>query len=255
MKTYKYPLGKQSNTIRIGNLLDDMWQVHEYFHKWQRQRYKDDWLPYANYAAMCAHLTELKRTTHPHWNALPSQAIQQELKRIDTAYQRFFNKLGGRPKIKKRHKFKSITYPGEAGWSLKNNRITLTFRKWNSKTRKWQFDKVPYTFHKHRQWHGTLSRITIKRDACGNYWLYIITTYTDFKPLSTTGQSVGTDFGMKDAYLTLSTGEKKQHPQPLKHSLNKLRTLSKALSRKQKGSNNWWRMVRALAQLYRKIAN
>ena len=27
MKTYKYPLGKQSNTIRIGNLLDDMWTV------------------------------------------------------------------------------------------------------------------------------------------------------------------------------------------------------------------------------------
>ena len=89
MKTYKYPLGKQSNTIRIGNLLDDMWQVHEYFHKWQRQRYKDR-LPYANYTVMCAHLAELKRTTHPHWNALPSQAIQQELKRIHLAYDRFF---------------------------------------------------------------------------------------------------------------------------------------------------------------------
>ena len=202
-----------------------MWQVHEYFHKWQRQRYKDGRFPYANYNAMSAHLTDLKRTTHPHWNALPSQAIQEELKRIDTAYQRFLNKLGGRPKIKKRHKFKSITYPGKAGWSLKNNRITLTFRKWDNG--KWRFDRVPYTFHKHRQWHGTLSRITIKRDVCGNYWLYIITTYTDFKPLPTTGQSVGADFGMKDAYLTLSTGEKKQHP--LKHSLQELRKLNKAV--------------------------
>ena len=62
MKTYKYPLGKQSNTIRLGNLLDDMWQVHGYFHKWQRQRYKDE-LPYANYNAMAAHLTALKRDT------------------------------------------------------------------------------------------------------------------------------------------------------------------------------------------------
>ena len=254
MKSYKYPLGKQSNTIRIGNLLDDMWQVHEYFHKWQRQRYKDE-LPYANYHAMSAHLTELKRTTHPHWNALPSQAIQEELKRIDKAYERFFNKLGGRPRIKKRHKFKSITFPGQAGWSLKNNRITLTFRKWNPKTRKWQFDKVPYTFHKHRQWHGRISRITIKRDACGDYWLCITTTYTDFRPLPTTGKSVGADFGMKDAYLTLSTGEKIQHPQPLKHSLNKLRSLNKELSRKKKGSNAWWRCVRKLARLYRKITN
>ncbi len=255
MKTYKYPLGKQSNIIRIGNLLDDMWQVHVYFHEWQRQRHKDG-LPSVNFEGMCDHVKVLKDTTHPHWKALPSQAIQQELKRIHKAYDRFFKKLGGRPKIKKCHKFKSITYPGESGWSLKNNRITLTFRKWNPKTRKWQFDKVPYTFHKHRQWKpGTISYITIKRDNCGTYWLCITTTYTDFKPLPTTGKSVGADFGMKDAYLTLSTGEKIQHPQPLKHTLNKLRSLNKELSRKVKGSNGWWRCVRAIARLYRKITN
>ena len=254
MKTYKYPLGKQSNTIRIGNLLDDMWQVHEYFHKWQRQRYKDG-LPYVNFEGMCDELSELKRTTHPHWNALPSQAIQQELKRIHKAYDRFFKKLGGRPKIKKRHKFKSITFPGHAGWSLKNNRITLTFRKWDPHRRKWRFDKVPYTFHKHRQWHGIISRITIKRDSCSRYWLCITTTYRDFKPLPTTGESVGADFGMKDAYLTLSTGEKIQHPQPLKQSLAKLRKFNKDLSRSQKGSNGWWRCVRQIARLFRKISN
>ena len=41
--------------------------------------------------------------------------MQEELRRIDTAYQRFFNKLGGKPKRKPKHKFKSITYPGQAG--------------------------------------------------------------------------------------------------------------------------------------------
>ena len=223
------------------------------FHrKWQRQRYEDG-LPYANYNAMSADLTDLKRTTHPHWHALPSQAIEEELKRIDAAYDRFFKKLGGRPRIKKRHKFKAIPFAGQAGWSLKNNRITITFRKWEPG--KWRFDGVPYTFHNHRQWHGTLVRITLKRDTCGNYSLYIITTYTDFKPLPTTGESVGADFGMKAASLTLSTGEKKQHPQPFKQSLKQLRTLNKSLSRKVKGSHAWWRCVRLLARLYRKISN
>ena len=251
MKTYKYPLYDQSNCIRLGNLLDDMWQVHEYFHKWQRQRYKDG-LPYANHAAMCSHLTDLKRTTHPHWKSLPSQAIQEELKRIDKAYIRFFKKLGGRPKIKKRHKFKSFTLK-QAGWSLKDNRLTLNFRKWNNG--KWRHDKVAYTFHKHREFEGNIRFLTIKRDNCGDYWLYLITDFVETKPLPTTGKSVGADFGMKDAYLTLSTGEKKQHPQPLKHSLDELRSLNKALSRKQKGSHGWWRCVRQLARLYRKIAN
>ena len=252
MKTYKYKFVHQSNCIRIGNLLDDMWQVHEYFHKWQRQRYKDG-LSYANYHAMSAHLTELKRTTHPHWKALPSQAIQQELRRIDTAYQRFFNKLGGRPHIKPRHKFKSITFPGQAGWELKNNRITLNFRKWENG--KWRYDRVPYTFFIHRQWHGSIRRITIKRDNCGDYWLCIIMNYTDMERLPTTGQSVGADFGMKDAFLTLSNSEKIQSPQFLKQSLKELRTLNKALSRKVKGSRNWWRYVLQLTRLYRHIAN
>ena len=251
MKTYKYKFSDQSNCIRLGNLLDDMWQVHEYFHKWQRQRYKDG-LPYANYEAMCLHVTDLKRTTHPHWNALPSQAIQEELRRIDNAYIRFFKKLGGRPKIKKRHKFKSFTLK-QTGWSLKENRITLTFRRFENG--KWRYDKVAYTFHKHREFEGNISRITIKRDSCGDYWLYILTDFVETKPLPTTGKSVGADFGMKDAYLTLSTGEKKQHPQPLKSNLNKLRTLNKDLSRKQKGSNGWWRCVRQIARLYRKITN
>ena len=109
MKAYKYPLYDQSNTRRIGNLLDDMWQVHEYFHRWQDQRYKDG-LPYANYHVMSVHVKELKKTTHPHWRALPSQAIQNELRRIDEAYVRFFKKLGGKPKRKPRHKFRSITF-------------------------------------------------------------------------------------------------------------------------------------------------
>ena len=92
MRTYKYPIRKHPKNKRLGHLLDDMHEVHKYFHLWQRQRYKDG-LPYANYHAMSAHLTELKKTTHPHWQGLPSQAIQCELKRIDAAYKRFFNKI------------------------------------------------------------------------------------------------------------------------------------------------------------------
>ena len=76
-------------------------------------------------------------------------------------------------------------FPSPSGWELKNNRITLNFRKWDNG--KWRYDRVPYTFFKHRQWHGKIRRLTVKRDACGNYWLYIITDYTNMKRLPTTG--------------------------------------------------------------------
>ena len=266
MRTYKYQIRNQSNVIRLGNLIDDMWQVHKYFHEWQRQRYKEG-LPYANYNAMSAHLTECKRTTHSHWRSLPSQVMQQELTRIDKAYQRFFKKQGGKPHIKGRHKFKSITFPQKSGWSIEDNRITILFRKYENG--KWKYDYVPFTFHKHRDYHGNISTITIKRDKCGDYWLYITTDNTNTEPLPATGESVGADnviqgmnliysqikFGMKEAYLTLDTGEKIQHPQPLKQSLKELRKLNKSISRKVKGSNNWYRAVREIARLYRKIAN
>ena len=77
MKTYKYPLYDPSNTIRIGNLLDDMWQVHVYFHKWIRQRHKAG-LPYVGYEGMCDHLKLLKETPRPHWNTLPSHATRTQ---------------------------------------------------------------------------------------------------------------------------------------------------------------------------------
>ena len=253
MRTYKYPIRKHSKNKRLGNLLDDMHEVHKYFHLWQRQRYADG-LPYANYHAMSAHLTELKKTTHPHWQSLPSQAIQCELKRIHKAYQRFFNKLGGRPHIKPKHKFKSMTFPGVSGWQIEDNHITITFREWDAAHRKWIRNPIAFTFHKHREWEGAIQQITIKRDTCGDYYLCITTDDTSTDPLPTTGESVGVDFGMKDAYLTLSTGEKIQSPQFLKQSLKQLRQLNKSLSRKVKGSNNWWRAVRQLAILYRKIS-
>ena len=74
---------------------------------------------------------------------------------------------------------------------------------------------------------GDVRYITIKRDACGDYWLCITTNADKIEVLPTTGESVGADFGMKDAFLTLNTGEKIQSPQFLKQSLTELRKLNK----------------------------
>ena len=150
---------------------------------------------------------------------------------------------------------------------IENNYIRITLREWCVDTRKWQRKPTPFTFHKHREWVGEIQQITIKRDTCGDYWKPCITTDdTSTEPMPITGESVGADnvkqrqivplaqFGMKDAYLTLSTGEKIQSPQFHKQSLKHLRMLNKSLSRKKKGSGNWWRAVRELARLYRKVS-
>ena len=250
-KTYKYKLQNQSNTIKLGNMLDDMWHIHVHIMRLQRRyyrRYKKNISAYT----MNRHITKLKKRTKPHWNTLPSQVIQDVVLRLGKAYDAFFRNIKereagkttrkvGKPKIKGRHKYNSMTFT-QAGYKLEGNRIKINcINTW-------------FSFHKHREIEGTIKTITIKRDRCGDYWIcFSCENVPTPKPLPKTGKSAGFDFGLK-TFLTPSDSDKIKSPQFLKKSLNKLRTLNKSLSRKKKGSGNWCRAVRALSRQYRKIA-
>ncbi len=97
MKTEKYELYPQSNIVRIGNLLDDLHSVHVHILRLQRRYYRM-YRKYAGFGRICAHITKLKQRTKPHWNQLPSQVIQQVAKRIQLAYEKFFDYLKAKAK-------------------------------------------------------------------------------------------------------------------------------------------------------------
>ena len=80
MKTYKYKMSNQSNLIRLGNLIDDIWQVHKYFHDWQNQRYQEG-LPYANYNAMAAPSDGLQTN---HASTLERFAVSSHARGVET---------------------------------------------------------------------------------------------------------------------------------------------------------------------------
>ena len=92
MKTYKYEFSHQSNVIQLGNLIDDLHKVHVHLLLLQRRYYRV-YGKYASLSRILKHITKLKRTTKPHWNALPSQMIQDVAIRMDLGYQRFFDNL------------------------------------------------------------------------------------------------------------------------------------------------------------------
>ncbi len=52
----------------------------------------------------------------PEFKELGSHALQATLKRVDFAYQRFFNGLGKYPRFKAYRRYKGWTYPCQAGW-------------------------------------------------------------------------------------------------------------------------------------------
>ena len=252
MKTYKYELYHQSNVICLGNLLDDLHSVHVHLLLLQRRYYRI-YGKYASFARICRHITKLKQRTKPHWNALPSQVIQDVAKRIHLGYEKFFDYLAekkqgrsvrkvGKPQIKPQHRYNSLTFT-QAGYEIEDNRIHIKCLK------------KSFTFWKHRQWIGRIKRVTLKRDNVGDYALYLICEDSDpTEPLPLTRRKAGVDFGMK-TFLTLSDGIKIASPQFFKQSLNAIRSAHQALSRKQKGSNAWYRAKRHLSRLYKKIAD
>ena len=250
-KTYKFKLQNQSNTIKIGNMLDDMWQIHIHIMRLSRRYYR---LFGKNLSAyrINAHIAKLKKRTQPHWADLPSQVVQNVVLRYGKAQNAFLENIKdrkagktrrkiGRPKIKPREKYNSMTFT-QAGYTLEDNRIKINcMDTW-------------FSFHKHREIKGVIKTITIKRDKCGDYWIcFSCDNVDDSESKPMTGKSAGFDYGNK-TLLTSDTGQKIKSPQFLKRSLNQLRSLNNALSRKVKGSGNWWRAVRELARLHRKIA-
>ena len=251
-RTYKFQLREHPKNVRLGNMLDDLCDVHNHFLRLQNRYYRrygkhvDRW-------RLQPHLTDMLKRRHQHWAWIPRDTLDAVIIRLHLAWERFFDIPGcGRPKFKRKGRYRSAKFP--SAYLLEEGRVRLSLKAWDDSQQRLKFNKRWFSFHHHRDWEGKVCYIQLLRDAVGTYWLYVVTDASTPEPYSATGESVGIDFGM-ETYLTFSNGEKKQSPQFLKHALKELQRLSKSLSRKVRGSNNWWRCVRALARLYRHIAN
>ena len=259
MKTYKEKIRNHRQNMRLGNMLDDLGDVHNHFLA-AENRYYRIYGKYAGRYRLQPHLTKLLQRTHQHWAWIPRDTLDAVIIRLHLAWEKFFEwmKKGrrgrrvGPPKFKRKGRYRSAKF--QTGYKLTQGSVRISFKEWDAEKQKLVFVRRNILYHHHRDWEGNIRYIQIGRDAAGTLWLYVVTDSISKKVLPTTGESVGADFGM-DTYLTLNTGEKIHHPQPLKRSLTQLRTLNKAVARKQKGSGNWWRAVRELARLHVKIAN
>ena len=250
-RTYKFQLREHPKNVRLGNMLDDLADVHNHFLKLEKRYYRR-YGKYAGRFRLQPHLTKLLERTKQHWAWIPRDTLDEVIIRIHVTYERFFDGLGGLPEFKRKDRYRSAKF--QSAYLLEEGRVRLSLKTWDESTETLKFNKRWFSFHQHRDWKGKVCYIQILRDSIGTYWLYVVTDDSTTEPYLATGESVGIDFGM-ETYLTFSNGEKKQSPQFLKQSLKELRTLNKAVSRKVKGSNNWWRCVRQLARLYRHIAN
>jgi len=190
---------------------------------------------------------KLRRTTQRHWQQLGSQACQDVVERMDKDYQRFFayGKHGrasvGRPSFKKIAKYKSYTLKQTAWKLLGANKLRL--------------HNHTYKFVKHREINGDIKTVTVKRDSLNRLWVHFSVIEEMSAPSeASTGKIGGFDFGLK-TFLTNDEGHTTNMPQVFKAGLNKIARLNRALSRKEKGSQNRQKARKQLGKAHNKIKN
>ena len=184
-------------------------------------------------------MTELKK--HKSWlKDVDSVSLQQTLRNLDRAYQRFFSGRGKYPKFKKKQDKNS--YRTNHHIKINNRYITvpkvgmLRFRDKND------FSNILKIYN-----------VTISKTTSGKYYASI-SAEVNIHSFEKTNQNVGIDLGLKD-YLILDSGEKIHNPRILKSLEEKYRRLAKSLSRKVKGSANYRKAKINLARFHEKIVN
>ena len=237
MISYKYKLYRTKNERHLERMLAEACFVWNHALALQR-RFYSIYGKYIPCARMQRHFARRIRRTSLH-----SQSVQEILQRLDAAYQRFFKHTSRRPpKFKRSSDFSSFCFK-QGGFKLSGN----TFRV-NS-------IKKTFKLSLSRPYDGNVRQVRVKRSRLNEYYICIVTDASP-KPYAKThnGASVGIDFGLK-TYMTLSDGSEIENPQFLRRDLAELRSASRALSRKARGSRNRERARLALCRLHERIEN
>ncbi|MDJ0730435.1 MAG: transposase [Crocosphaera sp.] len=196
------------------------------------------------YEMQSSELRFLKKA-RPWYQKIHSTVLQQNLRRLETAFGNFFDGRGS-PKFKTRQKFKSFSYPPNQV-KLEENKIYLPSIGW---MRFFKSRNIPDGFN--------LKTVTIRSLADGWYVAIRIENkdipQSNPKDLTQVKTVIGCDLGIKKL-LALSNGELIENPQ-FEKRLSKRKTIrQRRASRKKRGSSNQKRAYAKLARLDQKIVN
>ena len=212
--------------------------------EWKRQyeAWKlDNSLPKPSQAALGRQLNAIKREQFPWMLEVTKNAPQMAIIRLGDAFNNFFAGRAKYPKFRKKGVQDRFTITNDQ-FSVEGSRIRIPKLGWVRM-------REPLRFA------GKIMSATISRVA--DRWFVSITVDTQndlHLPKAENQGAVGVDLGVA-ALATLSTGEVITGPKPHKALLERLRRLSRSLSRKQKGSRNRQKAKAKLARLHARIAN
>ncbi len=217
------------------------------YHNWIFLGKPEKWKNWPSRSSQQKGLTELKKIeglTH-FKTKIHSQPLQEVLKRVDEAYNKFFDNLASSkvhpPKFKGRHRYCSITYTqyGSA-CHLNNNHLYLS--------------RIgPVKIRLSRKVEGDIKTVTIKWED-GHFWAIFSCNNVPLELRKATGKKTAIDYGLEHV-VNLEDGRVIEQPRFLKNHLNQLRLEQRKLSRKKIGGHNRHKQRIKVASIHTKIKN
>ena len=247
MKTYKLKLYHSKKNKKLEHQLWVASRVYNHCIALHR-RYWKLFHKSLNKYKLSTHLTKIKKLLkYSCWQEIPSHAIQDVTDRIDKGYKLFWGNLKRKkktapPKFKSWRKYHSFSYNMVGQGIVKDNTIKVAGNK--------------YKFFKSREIDGKIKLLTVKRDACGDFYVYLVCETPEIQIETRLGKSIGFDFGFKGNMLVAENElEDIKAPSFFTKSKNKIAKANRSLSSKKMKSNNRKKSRLALARIYRKITN
>jgi putative transposase len=196
-------------------------------------------------------LTEVRHTDPLIGGALHSQSAQDVLRRLDLAFQAFFERRARCPKFKKFVNAGSFTYPQCYNGSVKLDAVRK--RAYLSKV-----GNVRIVFHRPLPKDARLKTCTVTRELDGRWFVSLVFEQVvplqnvDFRSVAVPRTSVGLDLGLL-SLVTTSDGAKVGHPHFLRKAEKRLKHLQHTLSSKRKGSKNRFKARHRVSSHYAKV--
>ncbi len=207
----------------------------------------DAGLKIPTYTDLTKRLPYMKAQEETAWlSTIHSQILQQGIKDLSEGVDAFFSQKKqkkssrGFPKFKKKGQRESFRYPQSI--RCKDGKVYLPKIGW-------------VRYRDSRPIEGVIKQAAVK--LIGQHWYVCIACSIEIEVPEfhiTEDTVLGIDVGIKN-YISASDGMKIDNPSHLKHMLEKLRHLSKSLSRKKKGSKNWFKMRAKIQRLHIRITN
>ena len=184
-----------------------------------------------------------------------STIIKKSIYKLDDAYKKMFNNQGGYPKFKSKYGRNSYNIVAIYG---KYKGIEQCNIELNLQTRQIKLPKLNLVkirgYKNINNISGKLKNATISKEPNGKYYVSVLYEIPDIKTIAKPRTIVGIDIGIKNL-LTLSDGTIINNIHTQEKYQKRIKRKQRELSRKIKGSTNYYKCKKELAILYSKLAN